>query len=544
MSGPAPDWSGVRDKIIGLGEQSSRKSYYPELQKRLEDLRASEENLRTIFNSTHEAILIHDFAGRLVAVNEPMLALYRVSRQEALAFCLADYTAPGKQLEQLVTMLNDMRRTRQDQLFEWVARRPLDGTTFDVEVSLRVAMWEHREMVVAVVRDIGARKRAELERKQLEAQLAQSQKMESIGLLAGGVAHDFNNMLTPILNYAIMLREDFAPGTDQRHDLDEIVHAAERARDLTRQLLAFARKQTMTLRRIDLNEVVRKFEGMLRRVLPENIAVRMQLAPEPVMLEGDVGQLEQVLLNLSINARDAMAGGGVVMLTTQAVTVPDGHPKLSPGPGVCLSFSDTGGGMDAETLEKVFDPFFTTKGLGHGTGLGLSIVHGIVAQHGGHIEVSSQVGKGTEFRLTFRACAGTQEATGMASPAGGLSPGSETVLLVEDQDQVRLIARKLLERCGYNVLVASDGEAALGEAAKVPSLSLLVTDVIMPGMNGRELYEALRQSQSRMKVLYLSGYPADIIGQHGVLDAHTHFLQKPFLPQEFSVKVRQILDEA
>ena len=361
--------------------------------------------------------------------------------------------------------------------------------------------------------------------------------MESIGRLAGGVAHDFNNMLTPILSYAVMLRDDL-PGDDERRvDLGEIVRSAERARDLVRQLLAFARRQTFELRPLDLNGTIRGFERMLRRVLREDIALRLELAPQPATIAADVGQIEQVLMNLVVNAQDAMPQGGTLVLATAALPPGGADPGLPDGPLVRMCVKDTGTGMDAATVARIFEPFFTTKEQGKGTGLGLASVYGIVQQHGGQILVHSQPGQGSTFSLYFPRLDASQCAGAAPEPpvvAG--QTGAGTILVAEDQEQVRFLVAKVLGRAGYRVLVAASGDEALrlAEAQHTP-IDLLVSDVVMPGLNGRELYGRLQERWPGIRALFVSGYAAEVVATG--LD----LLPKPFTPDVLLSRVRHAL---
>lgn len=529
-------WSELRENIIGLGEQSSRKSYYPELQRRLAELNASEAKLRAIFNSTHDAIVIHDFDGRVEEANDPMLALFRVPRERVGALTVADLTAPGPQLARLPQLFEEMREGG-DQLFEWRCRRPLDGSEFEVEVSLRSGEWGNRRMLVAVVRDISERKRAEAERRRLEEELAQMRRMESIGRLAGGMAHDFNNMLTPILSYATMLRDELPADDERRADLGEVVRAAERARDLVRQLLAYSRRQTFALKPLDLGEMVRGFERMLRRVVREDIVLRLELAATPVLIHGDVGQIEQTLMNLVVNAQDAMPQGGTLRIGTAEVAEGGAQPFGPAGGSSVLWVEDTGTGMDEATRARIFEPFFTTKAVGKGSGLGLASAYGIVRQHEGQILVQSEVGRGTRFELHFPRYRGpVGGGAEAAADRGAASGGSGTILVVEDQDQVRFMLAKVLGRLGYRVVAAGGGEEALRrveELGRAPDL--LISDVVMPGLNGRDLYRHLRVQFPALPVLFISGYAPDMDASQGEV------LAKPFNPAELAAKVKQLL---
>ncbi len=546
MDNPGQQWSDWRQQIIGLGDQSSRKSYYPELQKRLEELRASEADLRTLFDSVTDAIFIHDDQGRVEDVNQTMLDMYRVTREQAVAFGIADYSEPGPQTARLPEILAGLHGASTRVLFEWKARRPLDGTVFDVEVALHATRWRNRAMIVAVVRDISERKQAELRQRKLEQQLMQAQKMESVGRLAGGVAHDFNNMLQSILGNVELALEDLPPGHALRECLDEIQRSAQRSAELTRQLLAFARKQTISPKVLDLNETVAGMLKMLRRLIGEDIELAWLPGTGlwPVML--DPSQVDQVLANLCVNARDAIADAGRITIETANVAFDDtyaaAHPECAPGDYVLLAVTDNGCGMDAATRAHLFEPFFTTKELGKGTGLGLATVFGIVKQNRGQINVYSEPGRGTTFKLYLPRAESPAPA---AEPARTRrSPGgTETLLLVEDEEQILALGQRILQRLGYTVLAARNPEEALRliEHYGAP-IHLLITDVVMPGLNGRQLHERLRALQPGLKCLYMSGYTANVIAHQGILEAGVHFLQKPFTSESVGLRIREVLD--
>ena len=372
-------------------------------------------------------------------------------------------------------------------------------------------------------------------RQQAEDQLRQVQKMEAVGQLAGGVAHDFNNLLTIINGYGELLRSRLPPGDPNREMLDTIVKAGERAATLTRQLLTFSRKQVVAPRVLDLNGVVSDMEKMLRRVIAEDIALTTSLQPDLGQIKADPGQLEQVLMNLAVNARDAMPQGGKLLIETTNMD--------RPGPYVMLAVSDSGHGMTPEVKARIFEPFFTTKETGNGTGLGLATVHGIVQQCGGYIEVESQPGAGTTFRIFLPR---TEEAGHSHKSVHDLKVaprGTETVLLVEDEDAVRSLGQHILHDCGYTVLEAADGKEALQVGMQHQgSIHLLVTDVVMPGVGGRLVAEQLVGLRPEMKVLYTSGYADDAVVHHGVLQDRMNFLQKPFVPVALAQKVREVLD--
>ncbi len=401
--------------------------------------------------------------------------------------------------------------------------------------------------VIGSVRDITLPKEAEAERVRLEAQLRQAQRMESIGRLAGGVAHDFNNLLSPILGYTELLLEDLAPGDPRHSNLTEIRHAGERARDVTRQLLAFSRKQLLALAPVDLRTVISGFEKLLRPMLREDVRIAVQLPPTLGTVRADAGQIEQALMNLAVNAQDAMPGGGTLTLELADVVLDASyvaaHAEVTPGPYVVLAVSDTGVGMDAVTQSRLFEPFFTTKARGEGTGLGLSTVYGIVKQHGGHLWVYSEPGRGSTFKVYLPRV--EEPATACSAPvpkAAAIPRGTETVMIVEDHASVRDLAQYALERQGYRVLAADAGARALelGAAHEGP-IDLLLSDVVLPDFNGRILFERLSSGRPGMKVIYMSGYTEDAIAQHGVLDEGIHFLQKPFALHALLRKVREVL---
>jgi PAS domain S-box-containing protein len=387
------------------------------------------------------------------------------------------------------------------------------------------------------------------ERKHLEQRVTQAQKMEAIGRLAGGVAHDFNNLLTAILGYSELALDSLHAGDPLRELLEEVRKAGHRAADLTRQLLAFSRQQTLAPRVLDLGALVADMEKMLRRLIGEDVQLVTALAPGLGLVKADPSQIEQVLMNLAVNARDAMPWGGKLVIETANVQLDEAyaaaHAEVRPGRYVLLAVSDTGEGMDEETRHHIFEPFFTTKESGKGTGLGLATVYGILRQSGGSVSVYSEPGRGTTFKVYLPRV----EEAGPAPPArpgiADLPLGNETLLLVEDEDAVRALARTVLQTAGYHVLEARQGSEALALGEQhAGRIDLLVTDVVMPQMSGRDLADRLAALQPDFRVLYLSGYPVNAIAQHGVLEPGTAFLQKPFTPGQLARKVREVLDTA
>ena len=399
---------------------------------------------------------------------------------------------------------------------------------------------------IAVINDTTERRRAEMEKESLQAQFEQAQKMESVGRLAGGVAHDFNNMLTAILGNVEMALEGIPVESEVGGELIEIRKAAQRSADLTRQLLAFARKQTINPTVLDLNDTVAGMLKLLCRLIGENIELDWIPGSDLWLIKIDSGQIDQILANLCVNARDAITGVGTLLMETANVTLDDSavrlHPDCPAGDYVALTVTDTGCGMDAETRSHLFEPFFTTKAVGKGTGLGLATVFGIVKQNGGLIEVQSAPGRGTTFKICLPRAAAEVEAPSGVVPRAQ-EEGDETVLLVEDEPQVLHLGRCILEKSGYTVLSASTPTAAMEliDGCATP-IHLVLTDVVMPEMNGRELCDRLRAIRPELKCLFMSGYTADVLAPHGVLDGTMHFIQKPFRVHDLLRKVRATLD--
>jgi two-component system cell cycle sensor histidine kinase/response regulator CckA len=401
---------------------------------------------------------------------------------------------------------------------------------------------ETAEVVEIIAEDI-------TERRVLENQFRQAQKMEAVGRLAGGVAHDFNNLLMVISGYAEVLLEHTRRNDPLYPKIEAIHQATDRATTLTRQLLAFSRKQLLELKVVDLNLIVEDIKRLLRPLIGENIELQTQLAPDLGRTRADAGQIEQVLMNLVVNSKDAMPNGGkIIIQSANARLNPEDvrreYSYIQPGLYVVLSVTDTGEGMDRETQLRIFEPFFTTKEKGKGTGLGLSTVYGIIKQSGGYVLVQSEPGQGTTFRIYLPRVEDALEPVGTADTSSSQNGGSETVLLVEDEESVRQLVRETLESKGYKVLEADNGEAALRIVSNYSDkVDMLITDVVMPGMSGRELSARLCASRPQTKVLYLSGYTEDAIGHEGVVDPDTAFLQKPFTLQMLSRKVREVLGE-
>jgi two-component system cell cycle sensor histidine kinase/response regulator CckA len=419
--------------------------------------------------------------------------------------------------------------------------RTSSGRAIEVEIAQHQIEFGGQAAELAIVTDVSGRH-------QLEEQLRQAQKMESVGMLAGGVAHDFNNLLTIISGYSQLIMNVLQPGDPNHYAAEQILKAGERAATLTQQLLAFSRRQVLQPRVLDLNKLVTALSTMLRRLIGEDIDLQLVLRPDLGMVSADPGQIEQVLMNLVVNARDAMPKGGTVTIETANVELDESysgrHLAVKPGPYAQIAVSDNGGGMDEATQSRLFEPFFTTKGVGRGTGLGLSTVFGIVKQCGGNLDVYSVPNRGTSVKVYLPRI--EQPATVEAeSRRRHVAPGSETVLLVEDDEMVRHLVSETLVRAGYKVMDTSDPLEArrLSDSYQGP-IHLLIADVVMPKVSGRELAEELRARRNGMKVLYMSGYTDHAIVNTGILRKEVAFLQKPFTPAALTEKVREVLENS
>ena len=509
-------------------------------------LKASETRYRRLFETAKDGILILDAGtGQIVDVNPFLMELTGYSREEFLGKRLWDI-GPFKDVAASKTSfarLQDLAYVR----YEDLPLETRDGRKIDVEFVSNVYLADGLPVIQCNVRDITERKRGEDEREKLEAQLRMSQKMEAIGSLAGGIAHDFNNLLCVILGYTDFGIDAAPEGDPQQDNFEQIRAAAERAMDLTRQLLAFSGRQVLQPVPLDLNRIVTGIEKMLCRILGEDVQFVTHLAPDLGSIQADRGQIDQVIMNLIINARDAMPQGGTLTIATSNTELDARHTSrhlaAKPGSYVRLSITDTGCGMDEKTQARLFEPFFTTKVTGDGTGLGLSTVYGIVEQSGGIIWVDSAPGCGTTFEICFpRDRAAVPVAVERAPLSAARLAGTETILVVEDEDALREVARRVLRSCGYTVLTAAGGDEAQRIcAAHKGGIDLLLTDVIMPRMSGGEVARAIVKMRPGIRVVFMSGYTDDAIGRHGVLRAGTHFLAKPFTADDLKQKIREVL---
>jgi hypothetical protein len=504
-----------------------------------EALRASEERFRELAELLPEPIFEMDPRGALTFVNQRALDCFGYHPQDMVRGLNALEMMAAEDRDRARENVRKVLRGETVGMTEYAARRK-DGSVFPALLHSTVVL-RHGEPagLRGFIIDI-------TERKLAEAKLAQSRKMESIGRLAGGVAHDFNNLLTVINGYSRLLLDKLSAADPLRAGLKEIHKAGERAAELTKQLLAFSRKQLLEPRVLDLNHVVREMRAMLERLVGEDVEVRVELSAQAGTVRADPRQVEQVIMNLVVNARDAMPHGGKLLIETAGVELDasdaPSHAEAPAGRYVLLAVSDTGVGMDEPTRRQIFEPFFTTKGAGKGTGLGLSMVEGIVVQSGGRIEVHSEPGHGTTFKIHLprveeeaAAEAGMPEAV----PALG---GEETVLVVEDQAEVRAYAVTVLEAYGYRVIQAeSAGQALLMFEGQPERIHLVLTDVVMPGVSGRELAGRLEKLHPGIKVLFMSGYTGNVIARHGVLKEDAEFIQKPFSPQQLATRVREVL---
>jgi PAS domain S-box-containing protein len=527
---PIRDEAGKIIRVVGLAEDITERKGADHTSMRL----------AAAVEQTGDSIMITDTKGVIQYVNPAFERITGYSKQEVIGqnprILKSKKTSP-ETYEELWTTLK-----RGETWSGQLTNQRKDGSLYEERVTISPIRDSTGEIVnyAAVKQDI-------TQRLQLEDQFRQAQKMEAVGKLAGGVAHDFNNLLTVITGYCDLALRKLKSGDPLRQNIDEIKKAGDRAAALTRQLLAFSRKQVLEPKVLETNAIISELVKMLQRLIGEDIHLDVSLRPGIGSIRADPGQIEQVLMNLAVNSRDAMPQGGKLIIETENVYLDEeyvaSHVSVTEGRYVMIALSDTGSGMDAQTVERIFEPFFTTKELGHGTGLGLSTVYGIVKQSGGSIFVYSEVGLGTTIKIYLPRIDEAPDKVTFHAQHSELSLGSETILLVEDEEMVRKLARRILEACGYKVLEAPHGGVALLICERFEGpIHMILTDVVMPEMSGRELVQRLSSLRPEMRVLFMSGYTDRAVENHGVLESETHFIQKPFTTKLLSHKVRQALD--
>ncbi|MBN2429379.1 MAG: transporter substrate-binding domain-containing protein [Deltaproteobacteria bacterium] len=521
--------------VLGLGRNITERKLAEQV------IQDSEAKYKILFETVSDAnFLIDKNTGHILEVNSAASKIYGFSREEFLRMKNTDVSAEPEKTH----------KATHEKLTSIPLRyhKKKDGTVFPVEIAASHLAWKGQEVHIASIRDVSFRIETEKERQKLQDQLIQAQKIESVGRLAGGVAHDFNNMLFLIMGYAESAMEEVPSDSSLRSDLEEILYAAQRSADITRQLLAFARQQPVSPAVVDLNEHVEQSLKMLRRLIGEDIELAWNPRQKLWPIKIDASQIDQILANLCINSRDAISGVGGLGIKTENVVLDEfhcvDHPGMSPGEFVRLELRDNGCGMEKATLEKIFEPFYTTKPVGQGTGLGLATVYGIVKQNNGFIYASSELGEGTTFEIYFpRHAEESVETNKKKKSADTISGLGETIMLVEDDTSILKFISQKLESSGYKLLPASRPLDALALAENHEGdIDLLITDVVMPEMNGKDLAEHLLAQHPDLKCLYMSGYPANIIAQQGILEKGIHFLQKPFTVQKLAIKIRAILD--
>lgn len=537
MKPPADDpWDSLRARIIGLGAGSARKSYYPELRRRLTEL----ERFRALLDEIDEIILVIDPAtGQIHDVNGSGCRRLGRERDALLALHLTDIIDPADR-ERIFGILTDPGIKPGQTVLLDTAVHPEGGEPLQVEMTIRRIGFGPDAQGVVVARDM-------TEKFNLQQRLIQSQRLEAVGTLAGGLAHDFNNLLQGVQGYAELLLLDHPPGTPGNAELSAICSIALRGGEMIRQLLTFSRQIEPKIQSVGIKELLDQVRLVLDRTIPRMIAIEEQTAAGLWKVNGDPTQIQQVLINLALNARDAMPEGGRLLFEASNITLDSNlsreHLDLPPGRYVVLSVSDTGSGMDPRTLQRIFDPFFTTKEAGRGTGLGLAMVHGIVQAHGGGILCESQLGKGTSFRVYLPAGAPKGESPGADSSEPVPKGGIEKILLVDDETSVRDVAQIVLERHGYTVLACASGEEALATfESGSQRFDLIILDLIMPGMGGKKCLEVLRRSGVQVPVVIASGFSPSGPERDAVEAGAQGFVAKPFELRALLTEVRKVLD--
>ncbi len=531
--------------LFGLVWGASRR-----IDKQGEEIKVSEERFRSLIHSAQDGIVSADRNGRIFLLNKAAERLFGYSAPEAhgLEFSALfpdDNDANSDFQRELSCYVTSGECLSEGQTFE-LHGLPKNGKEIPLEVSLSVSENGENQILTGMIRDISERKKAEEQHENLQAQLIQMQKMETVGRLAGGIAHDFNNILSAIIGYSELVLHELPPESQTYQDVETIKESGEKAAVMTGQLLAFSRKQVLKMQAVDLNATIEGMAKMLTRLMGEHIKLDLRLTPQLPTIRADASQLEQIILNLAVNGRDAMPEGGHLIIATSEVELErdyvDKHPEAKLGRHLSLAVSDTGSGITEEVRQQIFDPFFTTKERSKGTGLGLSTVYGIVKQHESQISVYSEIDKGTTFKIFFPAGNGAAvKQTDMSETV--IPKGEETILLAEDDQTILRMIRNCLEPCGYNLLVADNGQEAIEiSRAYGGEIQLLLTDVIMPKLDGQELANLIRNERPDIDVIFMSGYTDDVIAHHGVLDADVNFIQKPVTPSKLAQALKEVLD--
>lgn len=526
---------------------ATHEERFIELQNEVKRRIESEDKYRNIFERSVEGIFQSTAAGKFLSVNPAMARQFGYDSPDEMIRSVKDistdlYKDPGerlrfqKHLERFGIVEGfETRFYKKDKKILWGSVNA--RSVCDVNGDL--LYYE------GAIMDITMRKNSEEEREHLEAQLRQAQKIEAIGTMAGGIAHDFNNILTVISGYASLLQTELSPDNSLQKCANQILAASEKAMSLTKGLLAFSRKQAVQLNPVNLNEIINGIEKILGRLLTEDITLQKNLSNEDIVIMGDITQIDQILFNLSSNARDAMPGGGRLTIETRLIDITEKYKDMpgymEPGTYALLTVSDTGHGIDEKTREHIFDPFFTTKDVNKGTGLGLSTVYGVVKQHKGYINVYSEPGIGTAFHIYFPVVLADIKDTAIESPAP--SGGNETILIAEDNEGVRDLMRTILTKAGYTVIEAEDGEEAVRKyRAHDNMIDLIILDSVMPKKNGREVYEEIRGYNPGIRTIFTSGYTRDVILDKGIEEKEVEFISKPLTPNDLLKKVREVLD--
>jgi two-component system, cell cycle sensor histidine kinase and response regulator CckA len=508
-----------------------------------EELRLSESGYHQIFSINPLPSFIYDPETlKIVDINNIAAKHYQYTREEFMSMTIQEIYMP----EDIPSFMEHLAKEDPPKSGKLWRHKKKDGSVINVEATECVLDFTGKKYRIAIMKDVTEQKRAEQEKEKLQTHLFQTKKMEAVGQLAGAIAHDFNNILTSLIGYGSLLVMELPENSPPRLYAEQILSSSEKAAHLTQSLLAFSRKQTVSLKLCNLNDIITGVEKLLKRLLMEDIKLKTNLTKETLIIMADIAQIDQVIINLSTNARDAMPNGGTFTVETKLLNLDaeciDMQGKGTPGAYAFLSISDTGIGMDDTIKERIFDPFFTTKEIGQGTGLGLSIVYGIIKQHNGFIVVQSKEGYGTTVNIYLPLIDAVSEK--QRTMPVRIKKGTETILFAEDNENVRKLAKEVLERTGYTVIEAIDGDDAIRQFLQNKDrIDFLIIDAVMPRKNGKEVYDEIKKIKPNMKALFTSGYTKDIIINKGVYDPSYNFLSKPLSPNELLHRVRELLDE-